>query len=144
MTFPARFLRFAAPLAMLLLVGCSSNHPPEPKPEFDSGEGAISGKLVDSYNDRFDVSQAGDAGAKGLQIELMSPSRGIAAATFPDKDKSTFVFSHIKPGRYELEVYSVVTGKRTIAGSLQITVNPEQVTPASLPLTVTPIKTDSQ
>jgi hypothetical protein len=144
MTHPTRILRFAARLAILVLVGCSANHPPDPKPEFDPGEGAISGKLVDSYSDPFDVSQAGDAGAKALQIELMSPSRGIAAATFPDKDKSTFVFSHIKPGRYELEVYSIVAGKRTIAGSLQVTVNPEQVTQASLPLTVTPLKSDSQ
>jgi hypothetical protein len=128
---------------MLILIGCGSNHPPAPKPEFDPGEGAISGKLVDSDDEPFDVSLAGDSGAKGIEIELLSPSRGIAAATFPDKEKATFILSHIKPGRYELSVYSVVTGKRTIAGSAQVTVNPEQVTPATLPLAVTPLK-DSQ
>jgi hypothetical protein len=129
-------------LVMVLLVGCGSNRPPEPKPQFDPGEGAITGKLVDAYDDPFDVSLAGEA--KSLEIELISPSRGIAAATFPDKDKSTFVLSHIKPGRYELSVYCVVAGKRTIAGSTQITVNPEQVTDAKVPITVTPVKPDAQ
>ena len=146
MTYPTRAPRVLAllPLAMLFVIGCGSSHPAPPKPEFDAGEGAISGKLVDSNQDPFDVSQAGDGGAKAIEIELLSPVRGIAAATFPDKEKSTFVFSHIKPGRYELSVYSVVQGKRTIAGSAQVTVDPQQVTEATLPLTVTPVKPDAQ
>jgi hypothetical protein len=130
-------------LAVFLQAGCGSNHSPEAKPKFDPGEGAISGKLTDPLDNPFDLSQAGDGGAKSIQIELFSPARG-AETTTPQKDKPNFVFSHIKPGRYEISVYAVVTGKRTIAGSAQATVNPGQVTPISLPLTVTPIKTDAQ
>jgi hypothetical protein len=132
-------------LAVLMLIGCSSGgRPPEQKPEFNPGEGAIAGKLVDSNDDPFDVSLAGEEGVKALEIELLSPSRGIAAATFPRKEKSTFVLSHVKPGRYELSVYTVVTGKRTIAGSSQVTVDREKVTSATLRLTVTPLKSEGQ
>jgi hypothetical protein len=144
MSFTKRF-RAAVVVAFLACTqsGCGSGHQPEDKPKFDTGEGAISGKLTDPLDNPFDLSQAGEGGAKTLQIELFSPARG-AETTTPRKDKPTFVFSHVKPGRYEISIYAVVTGKRTIAGSTQATVNPGQVTPVSLPLTVTPIKPDSQ
>lgn len=103
-----------------------------------AGEGGISGKLVDADQQPFDLTLAGEGGAKELRIELVSPTGGAVAATHPRRDKPEFAFSHIMPGTYELSVYRMVQGKRSIAGSKPVTVDPGQVTPATLQLQVTP------
>ena len=121
-----------------LLAGCgSSNRTNDLTPRFDAGEGAIAGKLVGADAAPFDVSLAG--GVRALRIELLSTGDGIAAATFPKEKPPEFVFSHIKPGRYEISVYAIVPGKRTIAGSTPVVVNAQQVTPVTLTLIETPI-----
>ena len=131
----------ASVLAMFTLIGCSSGKPPEAKPQFNPGEGAISGKILDAYNDPFDVSLAGDGGAKAIQVELFNAT-GASETTHPQDEKATFIFNHLKPGRYELSVYTVVRGKRTLAGNAQATVDPGQITAVSLPLTVTSLRGD--
>jgi hypothetical protein len=131
---------YAIAIVMLLglVSGCGSSHRQEErKPEFGVGEGAIAGKLVGGDSTPFDVSLAG--GARALRIELLSTGDGIAAATFPKEKPPEFVFSHVKPGRYEMTVYAIVPGKRTIAGSTPVVVNSQQVTPVTLTLVETPI-----
>ncbi|HEY8748170.1 MAG TPA: hypothetical protein VIM11_09365 [Tepidisphaeraceae bacterium] len=128
-------------LALALSAGChSSGEPTARTPEFSLGEGAISGQLLNADKDPFDVSLGGDDGAKAIKIELLSPSAGVAAVTYPQKDKAKFTFSHVPPGRYEISVFAVVASKRTIAGSTQITVDPGKVTPANVKLAVTPVQ----
>lgn len=116
--------------------GCGAKAP-NVKPEFSTGEGAIAGQLVGTDKDAFDVSLAGDKGAEGLKIELLSPSTGVAQVTYPHKKDARFAFSHVKPGRYEISVYAVVTGKRSIAGSQPVVVDAGQVAPVTVTLTVT-------
>lgn len=126
-------------LSLFLLTafcGCSANRNNAAKPTMGPGEGAISGQLVGPYQDPFDLKQAGDDAPASLRIDLVSPATGISAAAYPRAD-DRFVFSDVKPGQYELHVYWVVPGKRTIAGSLPVTVNPDEVTPVKMPLTVT-------
>ena len=126
-------------VALLAGTGCGGSRDAQNrKPEFTGNEGGISGQLLNSDKDPFDLSLAGDDGAKALKIKLESPPAGVASVTFPQKEKSYFVFSHVPPGRYEISVYAVVTGKRTIAGSTPVVVDPGKVTPANVTLTVTP------
>lgn len=106
-----------------------------------AGEGAISGTLVNADGDPFDLSLVDDAGASHpLEIKLINPDRALVATTSPSptkKSKSAFLFNHVKPGTYELSVYRLVRGQhRTIAGSEPVTVDPGQVTPATLTLQV--------
>jgi hypothetical protein len=130
---------FFPTLLLALAAGCHAGHDPA-TPEFSPGEGAITGQLINSDKDPFNLSLAGDDGAKALKIELLSPSTGVAAVTYPQKEKSRFTFSHISPGRYEISVFAVVTGKRTIAGSAPITVDPGKIAPAIVKLTVSPVQ----
>lgn len=123
-------------LLTLLLTGCHSSHDPS-HPEFTQTEGAVAGQLLNSDKEPFDLTLAGDDGAKAIKIELHSPSTGLAAITYPQKEKSRFSFSHVPPGRYEISVYTVVLGKRTIAGSTPVTIDPAKITPANITLTVT-------
>ena len=123
----------------LLFVGCASHRNEVQKPAMGPGEGAIEGQVVDAVGDPFDLTQAGEGGTKSLRIDLISPASGIVAAAYPKEKESRFVFSHIKPGGYEIAVYWIVPGKRTIAGSLPVSVNADQVTPVKLPLTVAPV-----
>jgi hypothetical protein len=136
-------LQLVSPLlAMVLLgvAGCHSSHDSESRiPDFGAGEGAISGQLLNADKEAFDLALAGDDGAKGVKIELLSPSAGVASVTFPQKEKSRFVFSHVTPGRYEISVYVIVTGKRTIAGSTPVVVDSGKVTPANVTLAVAPV-----
>ena len=100
------------------------------------GNGAIKGTLVNASNDPFDLSLAGDAGATSLKIELISSSKGVVARTAPSKNKPQFVFDNVPPGSYELSIYTVVPGKRAIAGSQTVTVDPDQTASAMLVLQV--------
>ena len=102
------------------------------------GNGAIAGKLVGADGGTFDLSLAGEGGSQSVKIELTSPSTGVVAATHPHEKSGEFVFSDVKPGTYELAVYRVVPGTRTIAGSQPVTVDPNQITPATVTLQVTP------
>jgi len=122
-----------------LFIGCASHRNDVQKPTMGAGDGAIDGQLVDAVGDPFDLTQAGEGGTKSLRIDLRSPENGNVAAAYPKTKESRFVFSNIKPGAYEISVYWVVPGKRTIAGSLPVSVNADQVTPVKLPLTVTPL-----
>ena len=123
---------FAALLVLAALIGCASH-----APQFSSNEGAITGQLLNSDKDPFDLSLAGDEGGKSLKIELHNTT-GMTAVTFPRKDKSRFTFNHLPPGQYELSVYAVVPGKRSIAGSTPATVDVGRVTPVNITLAVTP------
>ena len=130
---------FITPLfALALLAGCHAAHDPL-HPDFSPGEGAITGQLVNSEKDPFDLSLAGDDGAKALKVELHSVA-GFSKTTIPQKSKSRFSFEHVPPGSYEISVYTVVPGKRTIAGSTPITVDPGKITPITITLTVTPVQ----
>jgi hypothetical protein len=138
----SRFLVVLAILTVtLFFLGCASRRGDTQKPTMGQGEGAIAGQLVDANGDPFDLTQGGEGGAKSLRIDLTSPASGIVAAAYPQKKESRFVFSNIKPGAYEISVYWVVPGQRTIAGSLPVSVNADQVTPVKLPLTVSPLDT---
>ncbi len=131
--------RYSTPLLVLaLLSGCHAAHDVL-HPQFAPGEGAITGQLVVGDKDAFDLSQAGDEGAKAMKIELHSVS-GVSRTTYPEKSKSRFSFEHVPPGSYEISVYTVVPGKRTIAGSTPVTVDPGKVTPVYVTLTVTPVQ----
>jgi hypothetical protein len=125
------------------LAGCAHPKPPEDKPTMSPGNGAIAGKLVGSEGAAFDLSLAGEGGAEALKIELTSPSTGVVAATYPHEKSGDFIFSDVKPGTYELAVYRVVPGTRTIAGSQPVTVDPNQITPATVTLQVTPFDAPS-
>jgi hypothetical protein len=122
-------------LLFALLSGCHAAH----DPQFTPGEGAVTGQLLNSEKAPFNLTLAGDDGAKALRIELHSAS-GTTAVTYPRKEKSRFTFNHVPPGQYELSVYTAVPGKRTIAGSTPVTVDPGKVTPVNVTLTVTPIQ----
>ena len=121
-------------LAVCALVGCTHDSPS--KPTMQQGNGAIKGKLVDGTGEPFDVSLAGDAGAKALQIQLISSTAGVVATTTPGLRKGEFVFNNVPPGRYELTVYDVVPDKRTVAGNQTVTVDPDQTTSATMTLQV--------
>ena len=123
-------------LAAIALSGCSHDTPADLKPKFDAGEGAISGEIIGTDKDPFDLELAG--GKKQLKIELLSPVSGVAATTYPVDKKAHFVFNHVPPGRYEITAFATVSGKRSVAGNLTVTVDPGQVFPAKLMLTVTP------
>jgi hypothetical protein len=129
-------------LSCWITIGCASHKPAdeEPKPAMSAGEGAISGTLVNADGDPFDLSLAANGGAaQPLEIKLINPDRAVVATTSPKstkKAKSAFLFNHVKPGTYELSVYRLVLGKRTIAGSEPVTVDPGQVTPAKLTVQV--------
>jgi hypothetical protein len=130
--------RYSTPLLVLaLLTGCHAAHDVM-HPAFAPGEGAITGQLVDGEKDPFKLSLAGDDGAKAMKIELHSVS-GVSRTTYPEKDKSRFSFEHVPPGSYEISVYTVVPGKRTIAGSTPVTVDPGKITPVYITMTVTPV-----
>ena len=126
-------------LAPLVFAGCAHKPPVDLVPHFSPGEGAISGEIIGTDHDAFDLDLAG--GAKALKIELLSPSQGVAATTYPLDKKGHFVFNHVPPGRYELTVFVVVTGKRSIAGNLPVSVDSDKIAPVTLMLTVAP--TDS-
>lgn len=123
---------FAVAAILISVSGCGGRADPTPK--FAPGEGAISGTLVTTDGRAYELSPSDT-----MEIELLSPASGVAATARPFGKESRFVFSHVPPGRYELSVYQVVIGKRTIAGSLPVVVNPAQVTPAQVTLTVTPV-----
>lgn len=131
-----------AVFGLIALTGCSHAAPAEPKTGPESG--AISGKLVGADQAPFDLSLAGPGAGSDLRIDLISPSSGVVASAYPTARHSElawhseFVFSNIKPGSYELSVYRNIPGKRTIAGSQPVTVDPGQVTPVTLVLQVTP------
>ena len=114
--------------------GCTHDAPQ--KPTMQQGNGAIKGKLLNVAGEPFDLSLAGDGGAKALRIELISSTAGVVAATTPGPRKPEFVFSNIAPGRYELSVYDVVPDKGTVAGSQTVTVNPDQTVAAMVTLQV--------
>src|SRR5690349_15469810 len=122
-------------LSCSLSTGCASHRPADElaKPAMSPGEGAITGTLLDADGDPFDLSLAGDNGSPPLEIKLINPDRAVVATTSPrstKNDKSKFLFNHVKPGTYELSVYRIVLGKRTIAGSEPVTVDAGQVAPA--------------
>ena len=121
-------------LGSALVSGCQSAAHPADKPTMSAGEGGIAGKLVGTDQEPFDLSQAGDRKGKDLKIELISPASGVAAVVYPSDSDAKFAISHLHPGTYELQVYTLVPGKRTIAGSLPVTVNPGQITSVTLPL----------
>jgi hypothetical protein len=123
-------------LSTLGLAGVGCTHGAPQKPTMQQGNGAINGKLLDAAGEPFDLSLAGDGGAKALRIELISSTTGVVAATTPGPRKPEFVFNNISPGRYELSVYDVVPDKRTVAGSQTITVNPDQTVAATITLQV--------
>ena len=131
-----------APFALVALIGCS--HVSEPKAGPDTG--TISGKLVTTDQAPFDLSLAGPGAGRDLKIDLVDQSSGVVASTYPKAQhselpwRSEFVFSNIKPGTYELTAYANVPGKRSIAGSQPVTVNPGEVTPITLVLQVTPVQ----
>lgn len=123
-------------LSFAVICGCA--HDKGAPPTMQKGNGAIKGKLVNNQSEPFDLSLAGDSGAKALKIELISSISGVIASTTPiAKSKSEFVFDNVPPGRYELSVYTVVPDKRTIAGSQTVTVDPDQPASATLVLQVT-------
>ena len=127
--------RFLIPVvALAVLVGCHAK--PDPlHPEFHAGEGAITGQLVDREKEPFDLKLAGDDWAKALKIELRSVS-GVSKSTYPVKEKSRFSFAHVPPGSYEISVYTVVPGKRIIAGSSPVTVDPDKIVPVMITVSV--------
>jgi len=142
MGFSRRIIGPAFLLAAFALIGCGSNSRPEDrKPEFNPGEGAISGEIVGADHEPFDLELAG--GQKALQIELLSPVQGVAASTYPIDKKAHFLFNHVPPGRYELTVFVTIPGKRSIAGNVPVTVDADKVMPAKLTLTVTPVDAGS-
>lgn len=115
--------------------GCA--HKGAEKPAMRAGTGGIDGKLVDKSGEPFDVSLAGEGGATSLRIELISSGSGVVATTAPATQEPHFEFSNVAPGRYELNVYRVVPGKRTIAGSQTVSVDPGQTAFVSITLEVT-------
>jgi len=126
-------------LTAIALSGCGPHaHPIEPKPEFTADEGAISGEIIGTDHDPFDLELAG--GKKELKIELLSPALGVAATTYPTDEKGHFLFNHVPPGHYAMNVFVVVTGKRSIAGNFPVTVDPGKVMPVKLMLMVTPVE----
>jgi len=132
---PCSISRLVVALMSLGLAGgCTPKAPPESVPHFNPGEGAISGELLDADHQPFDLELAG--GAKNLEIELLSPVLGVAGTTHPYDAKSHFVFSHLAPGKYELNAHVTVTGKREIDVNGPVTVDPDKVTPVKLTLTV--------
>ena len=131
-----KFLRTLMLPALLGLSGCPPTGSTQYQPQFNPDEGAIDGDIIGADHQPFNLELAG--GRKEIKIELLSPARGIVS-TYPLDNKAHFLFNHVPPGRYELTVFIVVTGKRTIAGNLSAVVDPAKVTPAKLMLTVTPI-----
>jgi hypothetical protein len=125
-------------LILGVATGCAHDGAAD-KPAMNAGEGGIAGKLVDAEQRPFDLMQAGEGGAKELRIELVSPTGGAVDATHPRKSTPDFVFNHVTPGTYELSVYRMVQGKRSIAGSKPVTVDPGQITSVTLQLQVTPV-----
>lgn len=121
-------------LLVTAVVGCT--HDALSKPTMQQGNGAIKGKLVDGTGEPFDVSLAGDGGAKTLQIQLISSTAGVVATTTPGLRKPEFVFNNVPPGRYELTVYDIVRDQRTVAGNQTVTVDPGQTTSATMTLQV--------
>lgn len=128
-----RYIVFAA-FTLLALIGCSHASAPRTGPE----TGAISGKLVGTEQAPFDLSLAGPDAGHNLRIDLVDQSSGVVASTNPTTGRPEFIFSNVKPGSYELTVYANVPGKRSIAGSQPVTVNPGEVTTITLVLQVTP------
>lgn len=126
---------FAFPL------GCASHKPApvEQPPAFSDTEGAISGKLVNGDGNPFDMALGRDStDRKSLRIDLISPDHAVvSSATTSASGQPQFKFEHVKPGTYELSVYRVVPGERTIAGSEPVTVDASQITPVTLTLQVT-------
>lgn len=104
------------------------------------GNGAIKGALVNATNEPFDLALAGDRGGKALTIELISSGKGVVARTTAEKQKPEFVFNNVPPGSYELSIYTVVPGKRTIAGSQTVTVDPDQTVSTTLVLQIAEAK----
>ena len=130
---------FACLVLLSITSGCTPKPSPDDKPAMSAGTGAIEGKLVSADHDAFDLSKIDpdSPSPPPLKIELISPSRGVVATTTPREDKPNFRFENVRPGTYELSVYRVVPGKRTIAGSVPLTVNAEEVSPVTLVLQVT-------
>lgn len=130
--------RSASLVLFLLALLCGCTHQKTAEPAMQKGNGAIKGRLVNNQGEPFDLSLAGDSGAKALKIELISSLSGVIASTTPiAQSKSEFVFDNVPPGRYELSVYTVVPDKRTIAGSQTVTVDPDQTASATVVLQVT-------
>lgn len=121
--------------------GCASHNPSaaEQPPVVSETEGAISGKLVNADGDPFNMTLGRDStNRESLQIDLISPDHAVvSSATTPSSGKPEFRFEHVKPGTYELSVYRVVPGLRTIAGSEPVTVDANQIMPVTLTLQVT-------
>jgi hypothetical protein len=126
----------------ILPLGCTSHKPvaaEELPPAFSDTEGAISGKLVNGDGNPFDTGLGKDStDRQSLRIDLISPDHAVvSSAATPPSGKPQFRFEHVKPGTYELSVYRVVPGQRTIAGSEPVTVDANQITPVTLTLQVT-------
>ena len=122
-------------IGMVFLGGCATHQ----SPTMQAGNGAISGKLIGSDKDPFNLSLAGEQ-PRVLAITLSSPAQGQIALTHPRNGKPEFVFENVMPGEYELNVYTLVPGKRSIAGSQPVTVNADQVTPVTITLQVTSLE----
>ena len=120
-------------VGLFLAASCAN----EQHPKMQSGNGAISGKLIGENKDPFDLGLAGDQ-PKALAVILSSPAQGTVAKSYPHGGKPEFAFDNVAPGEYELSVYALVPGKRSIAGSQPVTVNADQATPVTMTLHVTP------
>lgn len=118
-------------LPLLVLTGCA--HPPPQGTQREPGTGVIVGKLKGIDKEPFDMRLADQP----LQVKLLNSDRGVVASTAARPDRPDFRFENIKPGSYELTVYQMVPGKRTIAGDQQVTVDPDHTTDFTLTLHVT-------
>ena len=121
---------------VMFVTGCPPRTPSDEKPVMQAGTGAIEGKLVAADEAPFDLALAADDSSGPLRVELLSPARGVVATANTHRNKPEFSFSNVRPGTYELVVYRAIAGKRTIAGSQTVTVNPGETAPATLMLQV--------
>lgn len=124
-----------AVFALLLLTGCT--HHPRSVPVMHNGNGAISGRVLDSDDQPFDWEKVGLSGPSALRIELLSTYRGVIATAHLQRDKPIFLFDDVPPGRYELAAYGAVVGEKTIAGNQTVLVNPGEIAHVKLRVQVT-------
>ena len=127
-------------LMMLLLVagGCAHHQAAGNTAKMAPGTGAITGEFIGPDGEPFDASLLDDGASRLLTVKLHDNAGAITETEAHADQQPAFVFNNVSPGAYELSVYKVVRGKRTIAGSAPVSIDAGQVSPVRLTLQVTP------